>query len=63
MSIELCREIYDLMKKHCPKVIEEQDKSCREVNHVLEGLLFGKKEKKGYKKSALSSEGAPSDER
>jgi hypothetical protein len=51
------------MKKHCPKVIEEQDKSCREVNHVLEGLLFGKKEKKGYKKSALSSEGAPSDER
>ena len=46
-SVEFCRIIYDLMNKHCPKVIEEQNSLYRKGNRSLEELLFGNKGKMG----------------
>ncbi len=60
-SVEFCRVIYDKMKEHSPKAIEELDQHYRDVNHSLEGYLFGGKERKGTTTdSTLSTERAPS---
>ncbi len=55
-SFEFCRQIYDLMKKHCPEVIEKQDKFYQKMNYTLEGLLFGKKDMKGTSKPSTATE-------